>query len=763
MSGLSLRRSRSLRLSLLVLAAGHALAAPSALAGLRERADITPRPTAGAFGVDESAIPVRKITLYRSGVGFFERHGDITGDASIELRFKTGDINDIIKSMVLIDKGGRVESVSYGSKEPMNRRLASFGVDIADNPSVPNLLNRLRGASIRVTAGGEVISGTIMGIEQRRTAGGKDQAAFDAPFLNLLTPGGVRSIAVNDISSFELLDKDLAGELTKALAAVAEYRADRTKSVQIRFAGAGVSGPRPVTVGYIHEMPVWKTSYRLVLPEETGRMIQPGDGGAVKGGDAGGNGAAPGKTGNSMNLQGWAIVENNTDEDWNDVRLALVSGQPVSFQMDLYEPLYVERPFIPVPTIPGVSPRAYSGGTDQALHLALQDAAAAPLPASRPMSSLGRVLSRAEVAEKDDKAPLEQRQDMLGRGKSYGGLGAADLADYAASARAAGSEVGEVFQYELDSPVSIERQRSAMIPILNTAVTGTRVSIFNLSDGSEHPMRGVELTNSSTLQLLPGPLSVFDTDSGRSAYAGDAVIGHVAPGEKRFLAYAVDLDVDVQTKQENTSNILRLRIVQGAIEQTIKSVTTQTYAFKNKDQSRPRSIVIEHVKVDPAWQLVNPKAPDEQTQTHYRFRLTVDPGKTVALPVVGERVDRQSVGILNYDTETMVRFERNGQLSLAVLDVFRQVAQKQADLQAIERSIGEIDRQTQEINADQGRIRENMARIDSGSQLYARYMSKLTEQETTLEDLVQQRRTQQQRLEDGRTAFNEFVRGLNVE
>ncbi len=749
-----------LRIALVVLAAGQALPFGSMTSA---RAAYVPVSYSTGEVADETAVPVRKITLYRSGVGFFERAGDITGDATLDLRFKTEQINDIIKSMVLIDKGGRIESVSYGSKEPIARRLASFGVDIADNPAVPTLLNRLRGAALKVSAGGEVVSGTIMGVEQRRVAGGANQPAFDSWFLNLLTASGVRSVGVNDIASFELLDKDLAGELTKALAALAEYRADRTKSVQVRFSGNGVSGSRPVVVGYVHEMPVWKTSYRLVLPDDSGRVIQPSQS-SIPGANA--NDAKPASA-KGVNLQGWAIVENNTDEDWSGVRLALVSGQPVSFQMDLYEPLYVTRPYIPVPTIPGVSPRAYSGGMDVSLGQALaQQAPGSPAaPGSGPRGGTGGVMfdrkdSRA-IAERD--AAGKPGSPEMAKRAEYFGLEAGELVGQAAAARATAGEVGEVFQYELDSPVTIERQRSAMLPILNASVSGNRVSIFNISDGSEHPMRGVELTNDSSLQLLPGPLTVFDSSDGKSAYAGDAVIGHIAPGEKRLLAYAVDLDVDVQTKLENSSSILKLRIVRGAIEQTLKSVTTTTYAFKNKDQQRTRAVVIEHVKGDAAWQLVAPKSPEDQTQTHYRFKIAVEPGKAVSLPVVGERVDRQSVGILNYDTETMVRFERDGQLSKAVLDAFRQVSQKQADMHAIERGIGEIDRQTQEITTDQARIRENMARIDAGSQLYARYMAKLTEQETTLESLFERRKNEQKRLETDRAAFDQFVRGLDVE
>jgi hypothetical protein len=203
-----MRRMRRLTPALALILASSALA------------QIQPTPT--------DQIPIRKITLYRSGVGYFERSGQIDGDAEIQLRFNTDQINDILKSMVLLDRGGgRIDAVSYGSKEPLARRLASFGVDISGNPSIPELLNQLRGAPIRV-AGGEQVQGTILGIETRVVPAAKDQPARPEAFLNLVTPGGLRSLAISGISSFEILDEELAAELNKALAALAEYRADRS-------------------------------------------------------------------------------------------------------------------------------------------------------------------------------------------------------------------------------------------------------------------------------------------------------------------------------------------------------------------------------------------------------------------------------------------------------------------------------------------------------------------------------------------------------
>ena len=443
-------------------------------------------PPALAMPRPDEPLPIRKITLYRSGVGYFERTGDVTDNAEVTLRFNTDQINDILKSMVLLDLGGgRIDSVSYGSKEPLAKRLASFGINIADNPAASELLQRLRGTAVKITMPDGEFSGTIMNVEMRPTVyqnggGGTGPAAtvHNLPWINLVTATGVRSFNLANSTGFQILDAALAEELNKALGALAEYRADRTKTVDLRFAGPG---KRQVMVGYVHEMPVWKTSYRLVLPEL----------------DSGG------KTKGQLQVQGWAVVENTTDQDWNGVQLSLVSGRPVSFQMDLYEPLYSARPWVAVPTIPGVAPRIFGLGidTDQLADAEKDGRSKEAMLSNISQAQAFRRMESGRMKAAASPAPASMGTSAGSRGvmesmdsghvPNYVGVSATDMTDYAAKAAANAQTVGEIFQFQVSSPVSIERQRSAMIPILTAAVSGRRVSIFNAADGSQFPMRGV--------------------------------------------------------------------------------------------------------------------------------------------------------------------------------------------------------------------------------------------------------------------------------
>jgi hypothetical protein len=681
----------------------------------------------------EDGLPIRKITLYRSGVGYFERSGEVSNNAEVQLRFNTDQINDILKSMILLDlNGGKIESVQYGSKEPLAKRLASFGINIADNPGASEILQRLRGTPVKLTMPEGEVSGTIMNVESRPTVyPGNDKSGtvvHNLPWINLVTPAGVKSYNLTNCSGFQILDTALAEELGKALGALAEYRADRTKTVDLRFTG---NGARRVAVGYVHEMPVWKTSYRLLLPELD----------------------SSGQTKGQLTIQGWAIVENTTDQDWNGVQLSLVSGRPVSFQMDLYEPLFSSRPWVAVPTIPGVSPRVFAGGmevTDEAKKL-VED---------------GRANKAAYAARRAGRVETRSADDMLvpmaapapGATGAYGGVTASDMADYAPKAAAAAATVGEVFQFQVEAPVSIERQRSAMIPILATNITGRRVSIFNASDGSQFPMRGVEITNDSNLALLPGPLSVSDG----AAYAGDAQIGQVPKGDKRMIAYALDLDMAVQIKPESHSTLRKITVVEGMIRQSFRDRLSTSYEFADKDTQHGRTLILEHPKAA-GYELVETEKPTEQTQDLYRFTLPIDAGRSRKIAVTQERTRYEDVAVTNFDLNTLAAYHKDGKLSNDVMAAVRKAADKQAAIAATERQIAELTAKMEEVSKDQARIRQNMGAIDKNSSLYVTYVGKLTDQETKLEQSRDAQGKLQKQLEEQRNDLNQYLRNLTVE
>ncbi len=718
----------------LALFAGLALSVPAAVAQpAAQRAAL-----AAAAGGGDTDLPIREVVLFRSGVGAFQRDGSVDGNARLSLKFEVSQINDILKSLQVLDKGGRVESVTYSSKDPLSRRLGSFGIPIADEPSLAALLGRLRGTAVRVgTTEGEV-RGTVLGVEERPVSPIKDGPPVSHPFVNLITERGIRSVDIMQATGFTLEDAALAEELNKALAAVAEARSERSKTVDVSLAGAGT---RDVVIRYIHETPVWKTSYRLLLPE---------------GAEAKGSGA------DQFVLHGWAIVENTSDSDWRDVGLSLVAGRPVSFTMDLSEPLYVNRPNLPVPTVPGVVARAY----EEAMQ-----------PVRQLTSEADVAMEQKGVADAWRKPPIKMSRwgaapaaaapdpAMAIRGTT-GGMEVArrvnvtsdDLRDYSPSAAASGTELGETFFYKVNTPVTIERQRSAMIPFLTSPVGGRRVSVYNRNDRPEHPMRGVEVTNSSDLQLLPGPIAVYDG----AIFAGDATISHLAAGQKRLLAYAVDLDLKTLATPAVSDEVTKMKIVDGVFEQTSLNVQTTTYRFDNHDKKRGRTLIVEHPKSQP-YTLVSKVKPTEETATQYRFELAIEAGKSDELVVREEWVRRESVGIANYPIGDLVRLNRAGKVSDEVLAAVRTWGQKNAALELAERELAQLDERAKASASDQERISQVMQRVPNTSDVYADYMKDLKKAADETRVLRGQREAAQAKVNAARADRDGYIRTLNVQ
>lgn len=659
-------------------------------------------------------LPLSRVVLFSSGVGYFERDGTVQGDATVEMTFRTSQINDILKSLVLQDfGGGTIAPVSYAPQDPLDRTLSSFSINITDNPRLSELWDRLRGARVQVKALGTAAEGTAFGSEKREMAVGEKLMTIEV--LNLLTDTGLRQFPVEKVESMQIMDPKLAADLQKALAAIDRSRATDKKPVTLTFKG---QGDRKVRVGYLLETPIWKTTYRLVNDKE------------------------------GLFLQGWAIVENTTDDDWNNIGLSLVSGRPVSFTQDLYEPLYLRRPDVPVMVAPAASPAVNAGAMERRQAVAeeqLRDEAAADR-ANRPMMAKAAAVPAAPP-------PFAARGMGGGAGGAYGGL-----SQDAAAAMAQGARVGTLFQYAINQPVTIACQQSAMIPIISEKVAGEKVDVYNPALYQNHPMTGIQMKNTSKLHLMAGPITVFDG----ATYGGDALIEDIAPGDDRLVTYAMDLEVEVASQSKsNPDQLLSGKIVHGLMTLNYKTRTEMTYTIKNSSSDK-RTIIVEHA-IRPDWTLVSPKEADEKTRLAYRFRVPVEAGKTATLTVVEDMARAQVVALSPRDANATRLYLQQPQLSEKLKAALQKLAQMQDELAALTLQRTQKEARIKEIGQEQERIRQNMRELDRASELYKQYVEKFTKQETEfdglqteIKDLTAKETAKSQEIAD-------YVAGLDVE
>jgi len=606
-------------------------------------------------------LPITRVTLYTSGVGYFERGGEVEGNARFTLFFPVGQVNDVLKSLVLLDGGGgTISPVTYAAQDPVHKALQAFSLDIGDNPARATLLGRMRGVSVTLTTDNTgPLTGIISGVETQTVFLPEGQGTTERP-------------------------------------------------VTLTFNG---EGHHTVQIGYLLEAPAWQTSYRLVL-------------------------------GDTPRLQGWALVQNTGQDDWSDAHLSLVSGRPISFIQDLYTPLYVHRPT--------VQPRIPASPTPQTYASDMMEERGIDLAVPAPMAAAPAGVSSVRYRKAD--APDEHRGSALSPSQAA-----------QKSVAATGAQLGAaLFAYHIDTPVSVPRQQSAMIPFVAAPMQAERVSVYNSFVQKDHPLTGIRLKNTTDLHLMGGPLTVFDTQSeGAAGYVGDALMDDTEAGQTRLLTYAIDLAVDADAKRDSQSGtVTEILITEGAlrVRQTYQQVAV--YTFKNNG-AQARTLVVEY-PVQPEWQLLEPAAPSERTATHYRFDIAA-PGKAgTTLTVRTERQAWESVSLLNAASDLFLFHGRSGIASEPVRAALEDVAARRQRLADLEVRVADLDAQTQAITKGQERIRKNMEALDHKSDLYRRYVGELDKQETQIGTLTTERDARREELASARADLSRHVAGLSL-
>jgi hypothetical protein len=628
----------------------------------------------------DEMVPITDVVLFSSGVGYFSRSGKVSGSAKLELTFNTDQINDLLKSMVVLDlDGGHVSTVSYASHDPANKALQAFGVDLAGNPSLANLLVQLRGVHVRVSSAAEQNEGTVLAVETRskKTENG-DTIAYEV--LDLLTAEGILQFPIADLTDIRVLDDNLREDMHKALAVLAKSRDRQKRSVTISFDG---EGQRRVNVAYILEAPVWKTSYRLVLSDKP-------------------------------LLQGWAIVDNTTDSDWSSVNLSLVAGRPISFIQDLDTPLYLPRPVVKPQLYAGLRPVLH----EEAMEGAEMDKAEWEAPMME-MAAASMAPPPSPSAKKMRSAPARAVADMLMDD---------EMLKSSAEPTASGKDVGELFLYTVGAPVTVGRQSSAMIPIIAENVEAKKLSIFNSGNHPTHPYSAFKMKNTSALSLLAGPITVFD----EGIYAGDAQMANLQAGEERILSYGLDLACTVEVKGSDLpSTLSSVKISRGVAEIMYRQRVKTEYLAKNKKDAK-KTVLIEH-PCSYNWDLKAPEDFEERTDDYYRFKLEVEPNATAALEVLTESMQMSQVYLTDVDISQLSYFISHEETPAKVRKVLENIRSLKQELDDVSTRLSDLEERKDQLFSDQKQIRDNLSSVPKNSKLYTRYLGKLESQEDEID------------------------------
>ena len=639
-----------------------------------------------------TTLPLTRIVLYKHGVGHFEREGAVDDDATLTLTFRQGEVSDVLKSLTVLDlDGGHIASVSYDSTKPLEQLLAEVALSIPDQGSLVGLLPQIKGARIAINPSNRGlglapdkegrVEGVLLGVDplERQTESG----VVHSFLVSLLSDAGaVRSFDLQTLGSLEILDASLRRDLDYYLRTQLSAKKKDTRTFTFFAQGRG---HRTIRLSYTLEAPVWKATYRIILGQEN----------------------------RPPTIQGWAVVDNTEDEDWNGVQLSLVAGLPVSFQHDLYTPRYIRRPVVAVQETTGVVPPMVEEGIDM-LAYAAAPASAADYPAES----------------------LKMRKSARVVGAGAKGAVARDAVS-SMPAQVRERKVGDLFEYEIEHPVTIQRNQSALVPIVQRAFEGKPVLLYNKQTRADNPLRCIEFKNTTGLTLEGGPVTVLESGS----YVGEAMLDTLRPDEQRLVPYSVELGVHVlDNVDSHEDRVHRVAIRQSQLRTSSVLVRQTTYTVNNKS-GYEQTLYLEHPREHGEWELFDSAAPQEVTEHFWRFPFKLPPRQVTVLPVKQRFTLKKTFGLSDVSAPQLAYWQEQHYLDVRTEKMLQQMMELRSQSAALQEQIERLQAESHSIFKEQERIRGNLQALGdrpAEKELRDRLVRTLSAQEDRLEQINQE-------------------------
>lgn len=633
-------------------------------------------------------IPVKQVILYKHGVGYFERNGTVSAGREISLTFRNAEMNDVLKSLTVVDgRGGHVTAVRYDSNETLDQKLHKYPFTIGENEYLATFLDRVKGSRIELRAAANSTTGTILAARVVQAGLETDRRVVKEELTLLLDSGTVQNFDLGGSTSIRLLDQRLQDQLKQYLQTLAEAKSAEKRTIYIDGSSAG---DRDLRISYISPTAIWKPSYRLNL------------------------GQAP------PTLEGWAIVDNTTDEDWNNINLSVVSGRPISFISLLDSPRYGRRQVAELPEDRAAGPVVYGGSVDVKAQAGEAGGAVGGVIGGMLSDSGNGMRYGTSAGLAPPPAPLAVAR--------LGGLN--EAMGKSSVEGATGATLGELFEYSFAGPITITKNQSAMLPFLQEKITARKLLIYT-ERGGEHPINAAEITNNTGKTLDGGPVTVYD-----GAYAGEALFETFKTGDKRLVGYAVDYGTRVTSAfGTNEQQIREIHVRNGIISVRYANREQRTYTIRNVD-STPKTLIIEQPGLHD-YKVLSPE-PIERTASAYRFEVKLAANSTQALRVEQERPWMNTLTLESTTPNDLLAIVSNKEISAADRSRLQSIADLKRQIAELSASAANTKSQIDDLTADENRLRQNidsLNRVKGQEDQVRKYSSDLAVNEASLAQL----------------------------
>jgi hypothetical protein len=642
-------------------------------------------------------LALKRVMLSAGGVAYLEYEAEVTDNAELTLDVPLTQVDDVLKSIVVYDNKGGIGSAQLAGLDPSSQIFNDlpFAANALDSPAA--LLNALQGAEIKIGASRPIVGRLLQVVPETVQIG--ERGTIIRNRVSVLTSSGLQQFMLEDADSVGFVDPALQAQVDKALNDIATHRAKDRRQIVFKTQG---NGTRTLRVGYVVAASLWKANYRVTLPQDLK---------ADKG-----------------HLQGWAVLENMSGQDWKGVELTLLSGNPVSFRQAIYQAYYVTRPEVPVEVLGRVLPKPDTG-----------------------------VVSEQESSNQEKRSATEHRDRTqvfrFGGGTSFGGEPAAAPkpqyalapsampgrsvdADQPLISRAQGTAEAEEgatqVSFRIPAAISIGSGQSALVPIVERDLPIERLALFQFSTSTTRPFASLRLRNDAAIGLPPGVLTIYEQTSAGATYVGDARLAPFPAGESRLVSYAVDEKTKVSQELESTRAISKAAIAQGVLVLTRTQRQAIVYRIA-APATEDRRLIIEYPKAA-NWTLVEP-AKSESTASAYRITVDLKAGDAKTVTIRLEAPMMETLRVSDMSKEQIALVTSADSIAPAIKSAFAELARLRRTVDDKQTAEAELDRKLGALQSDQSRIRDNIGKIGPDSALYKRYLEKLTEQETQFETL----------------------------
>ena len=655
-----------------------------------------------------SKLKVKKVIIFKHGVSYYILQAPLKGSGNYELEFKISEMDDVLKSLFVIDTSekGYISSISYDTALDTSELLKSIMLNIPDVGSFSSLITQIKGAPVSLLiGGGKNLKGIIMGIELKETAV-KELITTEKFLILLQEDDTISKTPFSDIKTFEILNDDIKKDLKFFLDTVIAGKKKDSKNIIINCESGGDDEiEREIVVSYILESPIWKTSYRLIISKALEKNQQ-------------------------CLLSGWCMVENTTNQDWEKIELSLVAGMPVSFRYDFYKPIFIQRPVVKPPTILSAKPTDIEEGLELDRFKDYSMAAEA-----KPAMKKSKMLRGA----------LPPAPGMAPRGRagsqSFGVMGSLDdeiLMDKVKSqTKTQTKDLGELFEYNISNPVTIKRKHSALVPILSEAIKARRILLYNINEHDKNPNACLEITNNTALTLERGPVTIIYDDN----LAGEAIVPFLNKDDTRLLNYAIEQAVIIihEEKTENLS-VHKVKFGSGYSYEYYFTDSMTFYKIKNKTNEE-KELYLDHPK-KPGFKFTEPPIQPEETSNYWRFKITLKPKDAIVFTLKERSENYTSNYLWNWSKDKILErvgfYIKHKFIDDKLENQLKEIAELIQTSGELKTKRDKLHGERDKMNDEQARLRENIAVLGNDTQsvsLKERYIKKFSDQENRFESI----------------------------